>query len=39
MKYILKDEYINHVIVKSYYLNQMIYELFMNSFWNEIYGS
>ena len=32
MKQILKDECISHVIVNSFYLNQVIYELFMNLF-------
>ena len=30
---------LNHVIVNSFCLNQVIYELFMNLFWNEIYDT
>ena len=36
---ILKNEYINQVIGNSFCLNQVIYELFMNLFWNQIYDT
>ena len=32
LKIIVKKEYINHVIVKSFCLNRLIYELFVNFF-------
>ena len=38
-KKILKDEYVSHVIVNSFCLNQMIYKLFMNLFWNIFYDA
>ena len=39
MKQFFKNVYIYQVIINSFYLNQIIYELFMNLFWNKIYDT